>query len=127
MGTARVPLYALIATVVFVLSTVLLVIFAPPEHQGVATLLGLLVSTLPSLVAAFSAERASRDIRNGMVEEKARAGAVAALQETGVTDIVEVTQRGQSAIMTMQALARLLERNTAVTLANTEMGNDNGR
>lgn len=119
MGTARVPLYALIATSIFVIAAVLLILFADPGNENVGILLALFVTTLPSLVAAFASERASRDIRNGVVTEKAREGAELALDNKGVTEVAEITQRGQTSLIAMQALQRLLETNTAANVANT--------
>lgn len=120
----RIPLYSLIATAIFVIAAVILLLFAPEGRETM--FLSVFASTIPALVAAFAAERASRDIRNGVVEEKARAGATSALRDTGVTEVVESTQRGQSSIVAMQALAELLKQNTKATVANTEMGNQNG-
>jgi hypothetical protein len=63
-------------------------------------------ATVPSLLAAAFAERASRDIRNGTVTEKAREGAVEALQETGVVQAVEDGKQTTPAALT--ALIMLL-------------------
>ena len=121
----KIPLYALIATIAFVISAVLLVIFAPPENQGAITLIGLFVSTLPSLVAAFASERASRDIRNGVVEYKAKTGALQALDETGVTSAV---QEGQTTTATaLTALTKILENQSVSNAPLTkEVGTNNG-
>lgn len=82
---------------------------ATDDRDTLRTLMGLIVSTVPSLLAAGYAERASRDIRNGTVAEKARQGTVKALEDTGVTDVVEASHRGQGTLLAMQALAALLE------------------
>lgn len=79
------------------------------DSQSMSLLLGLVVTTVPSLLAAGYAERASRDIRNGTVKEKARQGTVEALEETGVTEVVEVAGRGQASLLVMRSLAALLE------------------
>lgn len=47
----------------------------------VVSLLGMVATIVPGLVAATYSERASRDIRNGTVVEKAREGAVRALHD----------------------------------------------
>lgn len=82
---------------------------ATDDKDTLRTLLGLIVTTVPSLLAAGYAERASRDIRNGTVTEKARQGTVKAMEEVGVTDVVEATNKGQGSLLAMQALATLLE------------------
>ena len=117
----RIPLYSLAALVVFVIAATLLLLFGDPENSSINTFIGLVVATLPALVASFAAERASRDIRNGVVTEKAREGAEQALDNKGVTEVVELSQRGQSSVIAMQALSRLLEQNTAASEANTAM------
>lgn len=118
---SKIPLYALAATVVFIAAAVLLILFSPPDNENTGLFIALIVTTVPSLVAAFASERASRDIRNGLVEHKAKEGAKQALQETGVAEVVELTNRGQSSVLAMQALARLLETNTAATQTNTDV------
>lgn len=66
----------------------------------------IVASTVPSLLAAAFAERASRDIRNGTVTEKARQGATTALKETGVVQAVEDGKQTTPAALT--ALIMLL-------------------
>lgn len=58
----------------------------------IVSILGLVGSTIPALIAAGFSERASRDIRNGVVTRKAHDGALQALHETGVTDVIEMKQ-----------------------------------
>lgn len=112
------PLYALVATVVFVAAAVVLVIWGDLENGNAMMLLGLLVTTLPSLVAAGFSERASRDIRNGVVVEKARQGALQAIDQAQV-----IVRDGPVVSTELRALTRLLEQNTAATEANTaQMG-----
>lgn len=72
--------------------------------DDVDMLLALAASTVPSFVAAGYAERASRDVRNGTVTEKAKEGALEAIEEKGV-----VTRAGPSMSLAMTALARILE------------------
>lgn len=103
----RIPLFSLIATVVFVLAAVVLLLFAEPGRETL--FFAILASTLPTLVAAFSAERTNRDVRNGVITDKARQGAEQALDNKGVTEVVELTHRGQSSTLAIQALTRLLE------------------
>lgn len=47
-----------------------------------------LLALIPGTLAAGYAERTNRDVRNGVVQEKAKQGAKEALNETGVTDVV---------------------------------------
>lgn len=113
MGTAAL---LIIAGVVLVLS----------GHGGAndgSLLVGLVVTTIPSLLAAGYAERASRDVRNGTVTEKARQGAHKAISEAGV-----VTREGPAvqAAMTAQAastaaLTALLQRVAPELQHNTEV------
>lgn len=119
MTKSRVPLYSLAALVTFVIAATLLLLFAQPDNENVTLFIGLIVATLPALVASFAAERASNDIRNGVVEEKARIGATKALDDTGVTEAVKVSNYGESTALAMQTLAKLLELNTAASEANT--------
>lgn len=100
-----VPLYAFLATIVFLVGAVFLVIYAPANKEGVALVIGIIISTIPSMVAAFASEKVSRDIRNGVVEEKAKAGATAAIAETHV-----VTTDSPLAGAGLVALNELLER-----------------
>lgn len=102
------PHYTLGAGVLLVV-VALFAAMATDDRDTLRTLLGLIVTTVPSLLAAGYAERASRDIRNGTVTEKARQGTVAAMEEVGVVDVVEATNRGQGSLLAMQALAALLE------------------
>jgi hypothetical protein len=108
------PFYALVATGIFVVAAVLLVIFADPENQGTAMILGIIASTLPSLVAALYSERTARDVRNGVAREQAKQGAAEAIEDAGV-----LTRSGPVVTTELRALQRLLEANTAATTINT--------
>lgn len=114
------PHYALGAGVVLVVSGIVAALVAD-DKATLATLLGLVVTTVPSLLAAGYAERASRDIRNGTVTEKARQGTTKALEETGVTEVVEASQRGRASGLAMDALAALLEDRTAAERAAADL------
>lgn len=113
------PLYALVASVVFVAAAVALVIFADPENSNTMMLIGLLVSTIPSLVAAVFSERTARDIRNGVMVEKVREGAAQAIDEKQV-----IVRNGPVVSTELRALAQLLEQNTRVTKENTRAHHD---
>lgn len=102
------PHYTLGAAVLLVIVGVAAAVLTR-DQRNLSILLGLIVTTVPGLIAAGYAERASRDIRNGTVTEKARQGTVKALTETGVTDVVEAAGRGQASVLAMESLALLLE------------------
>lgn len=89
------------------------------------SLLGLVVTAVPALISAGFAKQAADDIRNGVITEKVIEGATKALDNTGVTEVVALTNRGESSVMAMQALARLLEQNTLATRINTEQQEGN--
>jgi hypothetical protein len=119
------PLYSFATLALFVVGIVVLIVTDNEDDGGL--FIALAISTIPSLVASLFAERAARDIRNGVLQSKAKAGAQEALDETGVTATVEATQRGESSALAMAALARLLEQNTDATIRNTEGKNNDGR
>lgn len=115
------PLYALITAGGFLALAVAAIIFTDPDKQTTPvfmSVIGLILTTIPSLIAAGFAERASRDIRNGVVEEKAKDGAKQALVEHQV-----ITRDGPAMTLAMSALASLLEKNTSATQANTAAQN----
>lgn len=118
---SNVPLYSLIATIALVVAAVVLVIFAPPDKQGFTVLLGLLVTTIPSVVASIYSERASRDIRNGILVEKAKEGAKEAIAESQV-----LTRTGPVVSAELRALSRLLEANTVANRETKTALEDNG-
>lgn len=97
------PHVAIIATVVLVLGGLGAALLAEDE-RSLQLIIGLVISTVPALVAAAYAERASRDIRNGTVTQKAREGTTRALRDTGM---VEATSQA----MAMAIVAELLRRN----------------
>lgn len=100
------PHYAMIATVLLIVGGIVAAMVAN-DDKSLSLLLGLIVTTVPSLLAAGYAERASRDIRNGTITEKAREGAEQALNDTGVTQAVEEGKQTTPAALT--ALVMLLE------------------
>ena len=71
------PIWAFLSIVTFVGSMVALTLTG---HDN-SVLVPVLLSQIPSVVAALFSERAARDIRNGIVEEKAQSGAHAALND----------------------------------------------
>ena len=75
------PYIALGSAVLFVVAGVILVTVPAADRNGATTLLLLLMSQIPSLVAAAFSERNNRDMRNGTVVEKVRLGTHKALEE----------------------------------------------
>lgn len=72
-----------ITTLTIILAFALILILSDHADQGTGlTMATLLLVNLPSALSAIFSERASRDIRNGTVIEKARQGAVEALADT---------------------------------------------
>lgn len=79
---SNLPIYALICAVAFfALAVAALAVVDLDDNTtpGLLMLVGLVVTTVPSLVAAAFSERAARDIRNGTVTQKVKD----ALQELG--------------------------------------------
>lgn len=99
------PHYALITTVVLI-GMGIVGAFLSEDDRSMSLLIGLIITTIPSLIAAGFAERASRDIRNGTITEKAQEGAEKALDNKGVTEAV--TQGAQTTPVAMETLLLLL-------------------
>ena len=82
------------ACVALITVTVGLVIGIAHSRQGIdaattpliLTVLGLVGTTIPALIAAAFAERAARDIRNGVLQNQVRKGAHDALREQRIAD-----------------------------------------
>lgn len=115
----NVPLYSIIAATVFLTLAVILVIFADPHNIETITLIGFILSTIPSILASVFSEKSNKAITNGVVQEKARLGTTQALQETGVTAVASIA--GDSTKLAMEALKQLLEVNTAAIQQNTNV------
>lgn len=119
---SKIPLYGTACIVIMVIAAVVLVLFAnPATAPSLSVVIGLLVTTVPSLVAAVFSERAAKDIRNGVLTEKVVKGTKQALQEHGV-----VVRDGPAATAALTALAQILEKNTQVTEKNTQIQEQNG-
>lgn len=95
------PVYSIITIALFLASMTVIIVTGHTGDGGL--LIGLGISTLPSLVASVYAERTARDVRNGVVQEKARQGASEAIQEHKV-----VTRDGPGMTLAMESLAELL-------------------
>ena len=105
----NVPLYALGTTGFLVVVMLVLILTGRAGEGGAELFVGLILSTLPSLIAAVFSERVARDVRNGVVAEQTRVGTVKALDQTGVIDAVEQGQGGATTAAALEALAELLE------------------
>lgn len=122
-----VSIAAIISVVLLIGFVILGVVFANPATNNILIIIaGLVVSTVPSLLGAAFSERAARDIRNGVMHKKVVEGTKQALEEVGVTDVVEASQRGQATLVAIQALSRLLENNTNVTERNSDIHTEDG-
>ena len=94
-----------IATAVLLCAFAVVVIVAGYGDEGAgALMIGLILTTVPSLIAAAFAERVSRDVRNGVVEHKAKQGARQALNEAGIHDADDQLEamRAQLSYLMMQ-------------------------
>lgn len=92
----------------------------------VVAIVSMVVTTVPGLVAATYAERASRDLRNGTVVEKARQGAVKAFHDDqakasmreaaghALEDRQVVTRVGPVVTAEVAALAELVSTNREI-------------
>lgn len=110
MGHIHLPILSIIGAAVFLSIAAVLLIVVDPEQQSTpafVAIIGLIASTIPGLIAAVYSERASRDIRNGTVTDKAAEGAQKALDNTGITEVVANSQQTSNAAL--QALTRILE------------------
>lgn len=102
-------------TIVFVIAATVLI--ALGKAQEGAILIGLIVTTIPSLLGSAFAERTSRDIRNGVLENVVQSGAQAALDRTGVSE--SVSDFRQTTPAALKALTVLLEKVVVSTEINT--------
>lgn len=117
------PYAAMGTAALLILSGVALVMTGHGGANDGSLLVGLVVTTIPSLLAAGYAERASRDVRNGTVTEKARQGAHKAITEAGVVTrdgpAVQAALSAQAA--STAALTALLQRVHPELQHNTDL------
>src|SRR6266542_805089 len=81
------PLWSLFSAVALIVTLGVVLLVVPPDRMSssqLAIFVALIVSTVPSLLGAAYAERTARDVRNGVVAEKAREGAVQAIEDASV-------------------------------------------
>lgn len=113
------PLYSLIALIIFISAAVMLLIFGDASNAETITIISVMLANIPALVASFMSERNNNAIQNGTVVEKAKQGAVQAIQEQQVmtrTGPVETTQ--------LRALTELLDRMQNVEGRTTTLETD---
>ena len=66
------PVYSLIAATVFVALALVGILLIPEGNNLLVVMITLIAGTVPSLVAAAFSERASHDIRNGVLKDKVK-------------------------------------------------------
>ena len=89
-----------------------------------AGLLAVISSTIPSILALIKVEQVHNDIKNGVVQDKVKAGTIQALREENI-----VTRDGPMSTTAIDALAEILKatKGNATKLDNLKEGQDNGR
>jgi hypothetical protein len=106
-ATTNLPLLSLATAVALVGLGVIALIFVPAGSASTPQLviiIGLVATAVPACIAAAFAERTSRDVRNGVLVQQAKAGASQALIEHNV-----VTRDGPYVAATTQALLEILQ------------------
>ncbi len=96
MGGSKMPIYALSAAFGMLVLAVVLLLFTDPEQQTTpvfVSIVGLIITTIPSLLAAAFAERAVRDIRNGVLKGKVKEAINETLPSTVLNDDAETVRR----------------------------------
>jgi hypothetical protein len=89
-----------------------------------AGLLAVISSTIPSILALIKVEQVHNDIKNGVVQDKVKAGTIQALREENI-----VTRDGPMSTTALDALAEILKatKGNSTKLDNLQEGQDNGR
>ena len=117
------PYASLGAALVLFITGAIVVLAGNGGENGGALLIGLAVTTVPSLIAAGYAERNAKDIRNGTVTEKVRVGTHQAIMEAGVVTkdapAVHAAMTAQAA--STAALTALLQRVAPELTHNTDL------
>jgi hypothetical protein len=125
--TTNLPYASLGSAVILIIVGASVVMSGNGGENGGAILIGLVVTTIPSLIAAAFAERNAKDIRNGTLTDKAREGAHKALAEAGVTTVTSQAPAAAAALSSLERLLQenrtLLKQNTDATLVNTDAHN----
>lgn len=101
------PWTTVVLLAILVVAAVVLIVFGNGKGDS-TTLLSILIGAIPALFASGYAERNARDIRNGVLTEKAKEGATQALHETGVTQVIAAATPNNE--MYSKALLALLDK-----------------
>lgn len=127
------PLWTIGSAVVLVAVGILGLAFVELDEKTTpvyVSLVAIIGSTVPTLIGAAFSERASRDIRNGVVTNKVKD----AMEEVGVIDVVKQAQETTPATLqaltnSTEALTMILARQAAEDNAklHPKGGNDNVR
>lgn len=122
-ATKNLPYASLASAVLLIIVGAVVVVSGNGGENGGAILIGLVVTTIPSLIAAAFAERNAKDIRNGTVTEKVRQGTHKALDEAGVVtrDGPAVQAAMTASAASTAALTALLQRLEPAVEHNTEV------
>lgn len=107
------------------------VVLAITRGTNNGELIALLGGLIPGTLAAGYAERTNRDVRNGVVQQKAKEGAKEALNETGVTEVVASASDNTRAYMETlnahtAALTQLLASHETITANNNAANSKEG-
>jgi hypothetical protein len=108
----NIPLYSLTATVLLVGMALVALLFVDTSNITLLIpFVGLIVSTVPSLIAAAYSEKTSRDIHNGVLSKQVSEGTTVAFAHQALKD--------PAALQAIQELAALVKTNTDTTETNT--------
>lgn len=106
--------------VVLAILVTALIVLSLIRNESANLIIPVLVGLIPGLLAAGYAERTNRDVRNGVVQHKAKEGAKEALAETGVTAVVNNSASASiaytDALNTHTAALKLLVESNAAAL-----------
>lgn len=105
-------MYSLTATVLLVGMALVALLFVDTSNITLLIpFVGLIVSTVPSLIAAAYSEKTSRDIHNGVLSKQVSEGTTVAFAHQALKD--------PAALQAIQELAALVKTNTDTTETNT--------
>lgn len=94
------PIVSIVTAAALIVCGLVAVAYTKNE-AAMVVVIGLIVSTVPSLIASGFSERSSRDIRNGVVKDKV----VDALEETGVAGVArDASQTTPAALSALNML-----------------------
>lgn len=116
----NVPKFSIVAAILLIALAITAIVVGTIVQRDITPIMGFIALAIPALLSSAYAERNSNDMRNGVVQEKAKQGALSALHTSGVVEAATTMIESKGATgLAMEALARLLEVNTNATQANT--------